>query len=72
MIQMTTNEVKELTTQELQSRLSALMAELQVEDGMVNRKYATMASIEAVSAELRRKRAKDDGSGNPPLQNIYL
>lgn len=32
--------VKELTAQELQVRLSALMAELQIEDGMVNRKYA--------------------------------
>jgi len=72
MMQVTKSDVKELTTAELQARLSALMGELQVEDGMVARKYTTMASIEAVSAELQRKRAQgDDGSGSP-MQNIYL
>lgn len=71
MMQVTKSEVKDLTTTELQARLTALMRELQIEDGMVNRKYTTMASIEAVSAELQRKRAQgDDGSGSP--QNMYL
>jgi hypothetical protein len=73
MMQVTKSETKELTTAELQARLSALMRELQIEDGMVNRKYTTMASIEAVSAELQRKRAQggDDGSGSP-MENMYL
>ena len=72
MMQVTKSEVKELTTAELQARLTALMRELQIEDGMVNRKYTTMASIEAVSAELQRKRAQgDDGSGSP-MENMYL
>lgn len=71
MMQVSKSEVKDLTTTELQARLTALMRELQIEDGMVNRKYTTMASIEAVSAELQRKRAQgDDGSGSP--QNMYL
>ena len=73
MMQVTKTDVKELTTAELQARLSALMGELRLEDGMVSRKYTTMASIEAVSAELQRKRAQggDDGSGSP-MENMYL
>ena len=72
MMQITANEAKEMSRAELEMRLSALLVEDELEDDGVIAEYETLASIEAVSAELQRKRAHgDDGSGSP-MQNMYL
>ena len=55
MMQITMDEVKELSRTELEARLSALLAEEQFEDDEVSTEYATLASIETVSNALVRK-----------------
>ena len=55
MMQITMDEVKELSRAELEARLSALLAEDQGEDEEVCTEYATLASIETVSTALARK-----------------
>jgi hypothetical protein len=55
MMQITMDEVKELSRTELEARLSALLAEDHVEDDEVNTDYATLASIETVTTALARK-----------------
>ena len=55
MMQITMDEVKELSRTELDARLSALLAEEQSEDEEVYTEYATLASIEVVSTALARK-----------------
>lgn len=55
MMQITMDEVKELSRAELEERLSALLAEEQFEDDEVSTEYATLASIETVSSALARK-----------------
>lgn len=54
MMQITMDEAKELSRVELEARLSALLAEDEIEDDELNT-YATLASIETVSTALTRK-----------------
>lgn len=55
MMQITMDEVKELSRTELDARLSALLAEEQFEDEEVYTEYGKHASIEVVSTALARK-----------------
>ena len=55
MMQITMDEVKELSRAELEARLSALLADEQFDDDEVGTEYATLASIETVSSALARK-----------------
>lgn len=55
MMQITTDEVKELSRVELDARLTALLADEQLEDEEAYTEYATLASIEVVSTALARK-----------------
>jgi hypothetical protein len=55
MMQITMDEIKELSRAELEARLSALLADDQGEDEEVYTDYATHASIETVSTALARK-----------------
>ena len=55
MMQITMDEVKELTRTELETRLSALLADDRFEDDGVCTEYETLASIDAVSTALTRK-----------------
>lgn len=55
MMQITMDEVKELSRAELEERLSALLAEEQFDDDEMSTEYATLASIETVSNALARK-----------------
>ena len=54
-MQITMDEVKELSRTELEARLLALLAEDHDEDNEVSTEYATLASIETVSTALARK-----------------
>ena len=54
MMQITMDEVKELSRTELDARLSALLAEEQWDDEVYT-EYATLASIEVLSTALARK-----------------
>ena len=55
MMQITMDEVKELSRTELEARLSALLAEDHDEEGAAATEYETLASIEAVSKGIMRK-----------------
>ena len=55
MMQITMDEVKELSRAELEERLSALLADDGFEDDAVCTEYETLASINAVSTALTRK-----------------
>jgi len=55
MMQITMDEVKELSRTELETRLSALLAEDGFDDDAVCTEYEALASIEAVSTALTRK-----------------
>lgn len=54
MMQITMDEVKELSRTELDARLSALLAEEQWDDEVYT-EYATLASIEVLSTALAQK-----------------
>ena len=55
MMQITMDEVKELSRSELEARLSALLGDDGFEDDPVCTEYETLASIETVSTALARK-----------------
>jgi hypothetical protein len=55
MMQITMDELKELSRVELDARLSALLAEDQFDDDDVSCEFATLASIEVVSTARARK-----------------
>lgn len=55
MMQITMDEVKELSRAELEARLSALLSEDDFDDGAVCTEYETLASIEAVSKGIMQK-----------------
>jgi len=54
-MQITMDEVKEMSRTELEARLSALLAEDHDEDDEVYTEHATLASIETVTTALARK-----------------
>jgi hypothetical protein len=55
MMQITMDEAKELSRTELETRLSALLADDGFEDDAVCTEYEELASIEAVASALARK-----------------